>query len=88
MQSRRFTRLSNGFSKKLRNHEAAIALFITHYNLCPVHETIRMTPAMMFGVTDHIWTVAELIEAASRQNMPEPEGRRVARLRVIYGGLS
>lgn len=54
MQSRRFTRLTNGFSKKLGNHEAAISLFIAHYNLCRVHETIRMTPAMMLGVTDHI----------------------------------
>ena len=57
MQTRRFTRLTNAFSKKLRNHKAAVALFIAHYNLCRVHETIRMTPAMMLGVTDHIWTV-------------------------------
>jgi hypothetical protein len=86
MQSRRFTRLTNGFSIKLRNHEAAISLFIAHYNLCRVHETIRMTPAMMLGVTDHIWTIAELIDAATSQNAPEPEGRRVGGLRVIDGG--
>ena len=88
MQSRRFTRLTNGFSKKLRNHEAAISLFITHYNLARVHETIRMTPAMMLGVTDHIWTIAELIEAAMQDEAPQPAGRRVGRLRVIDGGLS
>ena len=86
MQMRRFTRLTNGFSKKLRNHEAAISLFISHYNLCRVHETIRMTPAMMLGVTDHIWTIAELIEAATSPDAPAPVGRRVGRFRVIDGG--
>ena len=70
MQSRRFTRLSNGFSKKLANHQAAIALHITHYDLCRVHETLRCTPAMALGVTDHVWSIGELIEAAL--NAPEP----------------
>jgi IS1 family transposase len=64
MASRRFTRLTNGFSKKLANHQAAIALHIAHYNLCRVHETLRCTPAMALGVTDHVWTIGELIEAA------------------------
>ncbi len=86
MQQRRFTRLTNGFSKKLRNHRAAVALYVAHYNLCRVHETIRMTPAMVLGVADHIWTVGELIDAATMGNTPEPEGRRVGRLRVINGG--
>ena len=88
MQSRRFTRLTNGFSRKLRNHEAAISLFIAHYNFCRVHEIIRMTPAMMLGVTDHIWTIAKLIEAATMDQAPEPEGKRVGRFRVVDGGLS
>lgn len=61
---RRFTRLTNGFSKKIANHEAAIALHIAYYNLVRMHETVRCTPAMAVGVTDHPWTVAELIEAA------------------------
>ncbi len=56
MQSRRFTRLTNGFSKKLRNHAAAVSLYVVHYNLCRVHETLRTTPAMALGVTDYIWT--------------------------------
>ena len=85
MQARRFTRLTNGFSKKLRNHKAAVALYVAHYNLCRVHETIRVTPAMALGVADHIWTIGELIEAATG---PEPEGNRVGRFRVIDGGLS
>jgi len=68
--SRRFTRLTNGFSKKLRNHEAAISLFIMHCKFCRVHETIGMKPAMMLGVTDHIWTIAGLIEAATPVTIP------------------
>ena len=88
MQQRRFTRLTNGFSKKLRNHRAAVALYVAHYNLCRVHETIRMTPAMALGVADHIWTIGELIEAATGPDTPEPEGKRVGRFRVIDGGLS
>ncbi len=64
MASRRFTRLTNGFSKKLDNHRAAVALHIAHYNLCRVHETIRTTPAMALGVTDHVWTIGELVRAA------------------------
>lgn len=86
MQQRRFTRLTNGFSKKLENHMAAVSLFVAHYNLCRVHETIRMTPAMQLGVTDHIWTIVELIEAATGPETPEPEGKRVGRFRVIDGG--
>jgi len=64
MQMRRFTRLSNGFSKKLESHCAAVALWISFYNLCRVHETLRCTPAMALGVSDHIWTIAELVAAA------------------------
>jgi IS1 family transposase len=71
MQARRFTRLTNGFSKKLGNHEAAVALFVAHYNLCRWHETLRSTPAMALGVTDHIWTIGELIDAAEAADGPE-----------------
>lgn len=63
MQMRRFTRLTNG-SKKLENHQAAVALWVAFYNLCRVHETLRYTPAMALGVTDHIWTIGELVKAA------------------------
>lgn len=85
MQSRRFTRLTNGFSKKLRNHAAAISLYVAHYNLCRVHETLRMTPAMALGVTDHIWTIGELIEAAKGETeLPS----RFAPFTVIQGGVS
>src|SRR5581483_6530903 len=64
MSLRRFTRLTNGFSKKLRNLEAAVALFVAYYNFCRVHETLRVTPAMAAGLTDHIWSLGELLHAA------------------------
>ena len=49
----------------MENHCAAVSLYVAHYNLCLVHETIRMTPAMALGVTDQIWTIGELVEAAT-----------------------
>jgi IS1 family transposase len=64
MSQRRFTRLTNAFSKKLENHYAAVALYANHYNLCRVHEALRVTPAMHLGVTDHIWSISELVDAA------------------------
>ena len=85
MQQRRFTRLTNGFSKKLRNHRAVVSLYVAHYNLCRVQETIRMTPAMALGVADHIWTIGELVEAAIN---PETVPPRHAPFTVIDGGLS
>ncbi|MGI8745652.1 MAG: IS1 family transposase [Bryobacteraceae bacterium] len=64
MSTRRFTRLTNAFSKKWENHWAAVAVWFTFYNFGRVHKSIRMTPAMAAGITDHIWTVRELLEAA------------------------
>src|SRR5262249_26148042 len=69
MQMRRFTRLTNAFSKKPENHRAAVSLHMW-YNLCRVHETLRTTPAMSLGVSDHIWTIGELIEAALSEPRP------------------
>ena len=66
---------------------APVALYVAHYNLCRVHETLRITPAMALGVTDHIWTIGELVEAATAPVIPEPEGRAVGRFRVIDGDL-
>jgi len=51
-------------SAQRRNHQAAVALWIAFYNLCREHETLRYTPAMALGVTDHIWTIGELVQAA------------------------
>ena len=61
MQIRRFTRLTNGFSKKIDNHRHMVALHYMHYNFCRVHQTLRVTPAMQAGISDHVWGVEELI---------------------------
>ena len=65
MSCRRFTRLTNGFSKKLEHHGAAISLYVAHYNFCRVHEALRTTPAVALGITDHVWSTGELLDAAS-----------------------
>jgi hypothetical protein len=61
MSMRRFTRLTNGFSKKIENHGHAVALHFMNYNFCRVHKTLRVTPAMEAGIADHVWTLEELI---------------------------
>jgi IS1 family transposase len=61
MQIRRFTRLTNGFSKKWENHYAMLALYFAYYNFVRIHSTIRVTPAMEAGLTDHVWTLKELL---------------------------
>src|ERR1700686_3878288 len=64
MGTRRFTRLTNAFSKKWENNWAAVALCFPFYNFCRVHKTLRVTPAMEAGIADHVWSVRELLEAA------------------------
>jgi IS1 family transposase len=97
MASRRFTRLTNGFSKKLDNHLSAVGLYVAHYNLCRVHESLspnarnQVTPAMALGITDRVWSLGELIDAALAIATPDPtetapERRR--KFRVIDGGKS
>jgi hypothetical protein len=61
MQLRRFTRLTNAFSKKLSNMKAALALHFAHYNFCRVHQTLRMTPAMAAGIENSIWDTSQLL---------------------------
>jgi hypothetical protein len=63
MSLRRFTRLTNAFSKKLVNLQAAVAILMAFYNFCRVHQTLRVTPAMEAGLTDHVWSVRELLTA-------------------------
>src|SRR5438874_6540341 len=67
MQMRRFTRLTNGFSKKVDNHRHSVALHYMHYNFCRIHQTLKVTPAMEAGITDHVWEVGELCAL-----MPKP----------------
>jgi hypothetical protein len=61
MGMRRFTRLTNGFSKKLENHGHMVALYFMHYNFCRVHKTLRVTPAIEAGLADHVWDLSELV---------------------------
>lgn len=60
MGMRRFTRLTNAFSKKIENHGYAIALHYFHYNFCRIHQTLRITPAMAAGIADHVWSLEEM----------------------------
>lgn len=74
MQNRRFTRLTNGFSKKIENHLHAFSLFVMHYNFCKVHKTLRVTPAMESGLTDHIWSHEEIIDLLADRDTPKKRG--------------
>lgn len=86
MSCRRFTRLTNAFSKKLENHAAAVSLFVAHFNWCRVHEATRTTPAVGIGIADHVWSIGELVAAALGE-MDRPEkGRTVGPFTVIEGG--
>ena len=62
MSMRRFTRLTNAFSKKVENHEAAVALHFMYYNFCRIHQTLRVTPAMEAGIADHVWGLEEIVK--------------------------
>jgi len=64
MSMRRFTRLTNAFSKKVENHKAMIALHYMHYNFGRIHKTLRVTPAMEAGVADHVWSAEEIARLA------------------------
>jgi len=62
MSMRRFTRLTNAFSKKVENHAHAIALHFMHYNFARIHQTLKSTPAMRAGVADHLWSIEEIVD--------------------------
>ena len=62
MSLRRFTRLTNGFSKKVENLRAAVAVHFAHYNFVRLHSTIKVTPAIAAGITNKIWTINDLLE--------------------------
>jgi len=60
MSMKRFARLTNGFSKKIENHGYSVALHYMHYNFCRIHKSLRVTPAMEAGVSNHVWSIEEL----------------------------
>ena len=61
MSMRRFTRLTNAFSKKIGNHAAMVAIHAVHYNFTRIHKTLRITPAMAAGLSDHVWSLEEIV---------------------------
>lgn len=71
MSIRRFARRTNAFSKTVENHEAAVALHFMHYKLPRIHRALRVTPAMEAGLTDHIWSIEELVAM-----LPAPEAKK------------
>ncbi|HLM99258.1 MAG TPA: DDE-type integrase/transposase/recombinase [Bryobacteraceae bacterium] len=68
MGMRRFTRLTNGFSKKIENHEAAVAIHYMHYNFARIHQTLRVTPAMAAGISQHVWSMEEIVGLMDSQS--------------------
>ena len=74
MQNRRFTRLTNAFSKKLDNHIHALALYFAFYNFCRIHKTLRVTPAMAAGITDRLWTLDDIVAKIDAM-APAPKAR-------------
>jgi IS1 family transposase len=89
MACRRFTRLTNGFSKTLVNHVAAVSLYVAHYNLCRMHEALRTTPAVALGIAERPWSIGDLLDAVlaiepAAPTETAPDRRR--RFQVIEGG--
>ncbi|TKD10453.1 IS1 family transposase [Polyangium fumosum] len=79
MHIRRFMRRGNAFSKKIENHRAAMSLHVAWYNFVRVHESLRVTPAMEAGITDHVWSVQELVERAlAAEPCAPPEPKKLA----------
>lgn len=67
MHMRRFTRLTNAFSKKIENHAHSVALFTTYYNFVRIHKTLRVTPAMAAGVTGKLWEIGDIVKVLEDQ---------------------
>ena len=88
MHLRRHTRRTNAFSKTMEGHRTAVALHFAFYHWCRIHESLRVTPGMELGLTNHVWSIEELIETALATPDPEPlpEVAWQPRLRVIQGG--
>ena len=74
MGMRRFTRLTNAFSKKIQNHAAMVAIYAVHYNFARIHKTLRLTPAMAARLSDHVWSLEEIVLMADSY-MPKASKR-------------
>ena len=78
---RRYTRLTNAFSKKLENHIAAVSLHFMYYNFVRIHQTLRITPAMAAGVSDRVWEISDIValldSSRSQKNLERKEDREI-----------
>ena len=83
MSMRRFTRLTNAFSKKLDNHIHALALYFVFYNFCRIHKTLRVSPAMAAGMTDRLWSLEDIVGEDRRNG----SGSKAARTLQEADGL-
>ncbi|MGC2109004.1 MAG: IS1 family transposase [Candidatus Korobacteraceae bacterium] len=83
MSNRRFTRLTNAFSKKVDNHRHSVALHYMYYNFCRVHQTLRVTPAMQAGLSDHVWEVEELCALLPKPTVSKSTIERDLLLRAL-----
>jgi IS1 family transposase len=70
MSNRRFTRLTNGFSKSIDSHKHSVALHFGHYNFCRVHQSLRVTPAMESGITDRVWSLEDIARLTVGEPVP------------------
>jgi IS1 family transposase len=75
MHMRRFTRLTNGFSKKLDNHVHMVALYAVFYNFTKIHKSLKVTPAMQTGLTDHLWSMEDVVRLLEEVEAPQPVAR-------------
>ena len=75
MHMRRFTRLTNAFSKKIENHALNVALFTTYYNFVRIHKTLRVTTAMAAGVTDRLWEIGDIVALIEAEEAKQPTKR-------------
>ena len=71
MSMRRFTRLTNAFSKEVENHEHMLAIYFLYYNFCRVHQTLRVTPAMEARIADHVWSIEEMVKLLDGRSILE-----------------
>jgi hypothetical protein len=81
MSMRRFTRLTNAFSKKIENHEYALAIYFTHYNFVRIHHSLRVSPAMAAGISDKLWSMEDLV-AMIEAREPAPKKRGPYKKRI------
>jgi IS1 family transposase len=84
MHMRRFTRLTNAFSKKLENHIAAVALHFMYYNFIKIHSTLRVTPAMAAGVTNKLWDMSDVVVLVEEAEAAEAQAKRDAKVNKAY----